>query len=81
MVSILEARFGHIVERLLRCWGSPDAFNNMFNDLVFDTRSNRTGWPEDVWEELQFLQQVHKIAYENKMKDATEDLGDDVKWV
>ena len=81
MESILETRFHHIVERLLVCWGSPAEFNAMFSDLVFDTRSDRTGWPLDAWEELQFLQHLHKQAYENKAKDHVEALDDRVKWV
>jgi hypothetical protein len=81
MESILEMRFHHIVERLLHTWGSPAEFNEMFSDLVFDTRSDRTGWPMEAWDELQFLQKLHKHAYENKAKEHMEELDDRVKWV
>lgn len=81
MISILEARYAHIVERLLKCWGSPAEFSDMFNDLIFDTRSDRTGWPPDVWEELQFVQRLHKLAYETNAEAGVQEVADDLKWV
>ncbi len=81
MESILEMRFHHIVERLLSTWGTPAKFNDMFSDLVFDMRSDRTGWPADAWDELQFLQQLHKQAYEIKPVGHVEEVDDRVKWV
>lgn len=82
MISILEARYGHIVERLLKCWGSPDEFKNLYDDLFFDTRSkHRGGWPADVQAELQFLQKLHELAYDIKAEVAIDEVADDVKWV
>ena len=85
MISILESRFGHIVERLHAAWGDPVAIQDLFDDLVFDKRGNRNGWPTDVWEELQFLQKLHKLAYplvKSKSDDEDDEpLDDTIKWV
>jgi hypothetical protein len=80
MMSILEARYGHVVERLLPCWGDPDGFEALFSDLLFDSRGNRSGWPADVWEELQFLHKLHKLAYAPEVE-VDEPLDDTIKWV
>lgn len=63
MVSVLEARFPHVIKRLGLCWGDPDAFEEMFADLMLDKRGDRTGWPMDAWAELNFLQSIHHLAY------------------
>ncbi len=80
MMPILEERYGHVVARLLQCWGSPSEFEALFNDLMFDARGNRSGWPADVWEELQFLHKLHKLAY-SPPEDKAEPAGDELKWV
>jgi len=81
MLSILEAHYAHVVDRLLKVWGSPIEFGDVFNDLLFDTRTNRSGWPADAWEELQFLEKLHKLAYETKTDEVVEQVADDIKWV
>ena len=82
MISTLEARYAHVVERLLKCWGSPVEFGDVFSDLLFDVRANhRTGWPADAWEELQFLENLHKLAYDTETEEAVEEVADDIKWV
>ncbi len=85
MISILESRYGHVVARLVPAWGDPVAFQALFDDLVFDKRGTRSGWPADVWEELQFLQRLHKLAHPLVRKDSDgeddEPLDDAIKWV
>jgi hypothetical protein len=81
MVSNLESHFGHIVERMLKCWGQPAEFNAMYNDLVFDTRADRSGWPEDVWKEIEFLNALHKRIFEMQEEVVSEPVDDDIKWV
>jgi len=82
MISILEARYGHIVERLLKCWGSPAEFSDLYDDLFFDTRNDhRSGWPADVQAELQFLRSLHELAYDTNAEAAVEEVSDDIKWV
>lgn len=63
MVSVLEASFPHVVSRLQLCWGDPESFAVVFADLMIDKRGDRTGWPFDAWTELNFLQEVHDLAY------------------
>jgi hypothetical protein len=63
MLSVLEARFPHAIKRILVCWGDPEAFEAVFSDLIIDKRGDRTGWPFDAWAELNFLQEVHDLAY------------------
>lgn len=80
MISILESRYGHILERMLPCWGDPLRFEDLFNDLMFDSRGTRSGWPADVWEELQFLHKLHKLAYAPP-EEKDEPMDDTIKWV
>ena len=82
MISILEANYGHIVERLLKAWGSPAEFGALYDDLFFDTRPvYRSGWPEDVQAELQLLRKVHELAYETEAEDCATESVDELKWV
>jgi hypothetical protein len=82
MISILEARYSHVVERLQMCWGSAAEFNALYDDLFFDTRPvHRSGWPDEARAELQLLQKVHELAYESKTEGRVEDAGDELKWV
>lgn len=80
MISILESRYGHVLERMLPCWGDPIQFEDLFNDLMFDSRGTRSGWPSDAWEELQFLHKLHKLAYSPPLE-KEEPMDDTIKWV
>jgi hypothetical protein len=80
MISILESRYGHVVERLLPCWGDTAAFQAVYDDLMFDARGNRSGWPADAWDELQFLENLHKLAYSSIEEEVVE-TDDAMKWV
>ena len=82
MLSILEEHYAHVIARLLKVWGSPAEFGELFDDLYFDTRPvPRSGWPEDVQEELQLLRKVHELAYETAVAAVVEEVADDIKWV
>lgn len=82
MLSILEANYPHVIERLLKVWGSPAEFGELYNSLLFDTRPvHRSGWPEDVQAELQLLWKVHELAYEANIGSVVEEVADDIKWV
>ncbi|MCG6896905.1 MAG: hypothetical protein LJE61_10095 [Thiocapsa sp.] len=63
MVSVLETRFPHLIERIEACWGDPDRFEGIFSELLLDKRGGRSGWPLDAWVELNLLQEVHDAAY------------------
>lgn len=80
MVSILESRYGHVLERLVPVWGNPAGVEALFMDLMFDARGTRAGWPADIWEELQFLHALHKLAYATPQVE-DEPMDDRIKWV
>jgi|GEM_PF-1553379 len=61
--SAIEVMFQHVAERLIKCWGNVEAFAVVHHDLVIDDRGNRAGWPEQVWDDLVLLQQIHDKAY------------------
>ena len=61
--SVLEVNFPHVAVRLLKCWGNTEAFAVVHRNLVIDDRGNRAGWPEQVWDDLVLLQQVHDKVY------------------
>ena len=82
MLSILEANYAHVIKRLVKVWGSPAEFGALYDDLYFDTRPvHRSGWPEDVQQELQLLRKVHELAYETSVAAVVEEVADDIKWV
>jgi hypothetical protein len=67
--SILEVGYGHVIERLIQCWGDPNEFRHVFEDLVIDSRGDREGWPPDLWRELLFLQEVHhRVEYQQQLE-------------
>jgi hypothetical protein len=59
----IEINYRHVAERLVRCWGNPEAFAVVYHDLVIDKRGNRAGWPAEVWDDLVLLQKIHDQAY------------------
>jgi len=82
MLSILEAQYPHVIQRLLKAWGSPADFNALYDDLYFDTRPvHRSGWPDDAHVELQLLRKVHELAYETNAEVVEEEVDDAIKWV
>jgi hypothetical protein len=63
MISVLEEKFPHVIKRLLECWGDPEYFRLVFDDLTQDRRGDRHGWPEEAWMELLFLEEIHDLAH------------------
>lgn len=61
--STLEDRFPGALSALSRAWGDPAIFDICFRDLTLGPQAEPGGWPEDAWEELGFLQDVHDEAY------------------
>ncbi|MBK1718979.1 PilZ domain-containing protein [Thiocystis violacea] len=62
-LSRLESDFPEAISRLIAGWGDVDAFEIMFRDLVLGDHGQPGGWPEDAWEELELLQNIHDEAY------------------
>jgi len=75
--SVLEVGYRHVVDRLLQSWGDREAFAAVFDDLIIDTRGDRSGWPAEVWSELVFLQRLHDCAYGRRtlLSDKTDYVG------
>lgn len=82
MSSYLEERFPHVVQKILETWGNPKEFSDMFNDLIFDARGGRSGWPVEAWQELEFLNALHKqVCLKEAEEEKDEPLDDTIKWV
>ncbi len=62
-VSVLESRFPDALASLRMVWGDPEAFDRAFQELTLGSRAEPGGWPEDAWDELGFLQDVHDCVY------------------
>jgi hypothetical protein len=81
MTSYLEERFPHLIPELTKNWGKPEDFKDYFFNLVFDSRGGRTGWPPEAWEELSFLESLHKLAHQSNEIVEEEPVNDSIKWV
>lgn len=80
MLSLLEARYGHIIPGLTQSWGSAEKFERYIGTLFFDSRWDRKGWPADAWAELQFLHTLHRTAYAEQYP-RRYDTEDEIKWL
>ncbi len=63
MLSALETAYPESLNHLSIGWGDVDAFESLFRDLILGDYGDPNGWPADAWEELEFLQNVHDLAY------------------
>ncbi|AHF03222.1 pilus biosynthesis protein PilZ [Marichromatium purpuratum 984] len=61
--STLEARYPDALNYLALVWGDSEAFDLRFQELIIGEYAEPGGWPEDAWEELGLLQDVHDQAY------------------
>ncbi|WP_200335332.1 PilZ domain-containing protein [Thiocystis violacea] len=61
--SALEAAFPEVLNYLAPGWGDAQTFETLFRDLVLGDRFQLGGWPDEVWQELTLLQDVHDLAY------------------
>ncbi len=80
MPSLLEERFSHVIPGLTQSWGSADQFERFIGTLFFDSRWDRKGWPRDAWEELMFLQALHRVAFTEQYPKRYE-MEDEIRWV
>ncbi|WP_200388207.1 PilZ domain-containing protein [Thiocapsa imhoffii] len=62
-VCVLEARFPRALNELQVVWGDPESFDLRFRDLTLGDSAEPGGWPDEAWDELGFLQDVHDLAY------------------
>lgn len=57
--SMLEVRFPHIMDGVLKAWNDPDATNDFLNSILVDDRDSRKGLPEEAFAELMFLSDLN----------------------
>ncbi|TCT22768.1 PilZ domain-containing protein [Thiobaca trueperi] len=60
---VLETDFPEALNHLTAGWGDPDAFHELFQSLVMGDHGQPGGWPENAWEEIEFLQNLHDRSY------------------
>jgi hypothetical protein len=52
MLQATSERFPHVIEALARDWAEPSRMNATLDQVVFDARGNRSGFPLEVLLEL-----------------------------
>jgi len=52
MMTFTESNFPHIVEKFQRAWGRAQRMKNLKEELVFEKRLNRQGFPFEVVNEI-----------------------------
>lgn len=62
--KILEERFPHVLEKIVKLWNSPDG-EAYFTDLLQPNgrgggRMDRDGFPESAWQEIFQLLQLYR---------------------
>jgi hypothetical protein len=65
--QLLEDRFPHVLEKIVKLWGSPDA-EAYFADLLQPDgrgggRFDRDGFPGKAWQEILQLQLLHAKSH------------------
>ncbi|HZV54152.1 MAG TPA: hypothetical protein VFF82_04360 [Rhodocyclaceae bacterium] len=55
----LEQQFPHVVEKIVRLWGSPD-MEPFFDELLITTRTGRQGFPVEAAAEILRLVTVYR---------------------
>lgn len=61
--SVLEVEFPEALDYLVTAWGDVDSFLVVFRQLVLGDGDHTKTWTLEAWQELQFLQDVHDLAY------------------
>ena len=64
--QLLEERFPHVLEKIIKLWDSPEA-ELYLNDLLQPAgrgggRMDRDGFPDQAWEEILELKVLHDNA-------------------
>jgi hypothetical protein len=54
-------RFPHVVRQLAQLWDDPERLFDCFEDLLYDNRGKRMGFPTSVLTELESLRTVAKL--------------------
>jgi hypothetical protein len=82
MRGFLEEHYPHLLAGLTENWSRPEAFKAFMASLIFDSRGGRTGWPQEAWEEISFLDALNKLVHRPDHEEEKEEpIHDDIKWV
>jgi hypothetical protein len=57
----LTRLYPRVANRLALCWSDPALTGRLFDDLLFDKRGKRKGFPKPVAEELMRLRRYHEV--------------------
>lgn len=60
----IEAQFPALMDTLTTVWSDPAAFGQLLQVLLVGNLSQPGGWPQEVWAELIFLQNLHHGMYQ-----------------
>jgi hypothetical protein len=55
----LATKYPRIVNRIAAAWGEPSSCRANFDDLVYDNRGDRQGFPPDVHRDLMALREYY----------------------
>lgn len=58
-LTTLERDYQRVLTAIQSMWGYPE-LNTYFYKLTMDDRGRRTGFPQDVWEDIHMLWSLHQ---------------------
>jgi hypothetical protein len=62
LLEELNTSFKRIGDIITSLWGTEE-LHTYFNTILLQDRSERKGFPEDVWKLIAQLQQLHEVGH------------------
>jgi ankyrin repeat protein len=75
----LEDKYVRVFNNIMSTWGTPDC-DKIFEDLFFDNRGGRQGFPPDVMHDILFMSRLHDKLRHVKLGRKDEDVWGNVEW-
>lgn len=60
MLRCTSVRFPHLLQRIALAWAEPDRLQRLLDELMYDERGGRAGFPFEVLAELAELRRCHE---------------------
>jgi len=60
MLRCTSAHFPHVLQRIALAWAEPDRLQRALDELMYDERGDRSGFPFEVLAELAELRSCHE---------------------
>jgi hypothetical protein len=60
MLRCTSERFPHVLPRIAHAWAEPDRLQRVLDELMYDERGGRAGFPFEVLAELAELRRCHE---------------------